>query len=105
MLRRIFSLRTQCKRNFSTIPNSLKDIIEYKKTKIPIQRSDELLGQDLEEISKIANVHNFKKLYLRLQNDWKNNLIRKQKRHIRRVESQQALPEVTTEDPKFILHR
>jgi Zn-dependent metalloprotease len=105
MLKNFLGLRTPVMRTFKKTKKTLSEIIEYKKEKIPVSNSDQWMAQDQADLKKMANAVNDNKQYNRIQDDWKNNLIRKKKRYERRVEIQQTLPEVTVEDSKFIVHR
>ena len=92
-------------RRFSKSKLTLQEVVEYKKEKIKIPEKDLWSTRDKEELRIMHRNKNRSKEYYRIMDDWKNNLIRKQKRRERRIESQQTLPEIVLEDPKLILHR
>ena len=107
MLKKIFteSLRHIAKRNYLKKKWTFKEVMEYKKPKSEKSTTDIWIEEDKKAIKKELKQFQVSKEYEEIQNDWKNNLIKKQKRFERRVESLKNMPEIKIEEPKLILHK
>lgn len=104
MLRPFFRLHRPLGRGFAQTSMTLNDVMQFKRTKIYPEAPDKWFDQDKEDIKKILKSEYQNKRYLRIQNDWKNNLIKKEKKRLKRIELQKQLT-IVPEDPKLIVHR
>ena len=84
---------------------TLEEIEAYKPEKRPEQIKDDFLDEDIKQIQKkMKKIHFNTKKYEKLSNEWKNNLIRKQKKKERKLERDALRPVPTPSSPKLILH-
>lgn len=79
--------------------------MQYKRKKVYKPRPDSWFSRDEQLIEKMILEARQNKRYMRIQNDWKNNLVRKAKKRQRRVEAQQATSPAVPEEPKLVVHR
>ena len=105
MLKKFIRLTNPLYRQYTKSSLTLEEVMQYKQKKNPAPFQDKWFDEDKAEIGRIAKTKFDNKRYHRIQNDWKNNLIKKQKIRERRIEKQQQMVPKEVEEPKFIIHR
>jgi uncharacterized protein with gpF-like domain len=105
MLKKIARLSIPVYRRFSGTSLTLDQVMKYKVSKNTKPVHDEFFEEDKAEIKRILNQASKNKLYNQIQNDWKSNLIKKEKKREQRIQQQKEMSPIVVEDPKFIVHR
>ena len=96
--------RNKIAQKFVKTQKTLEEAMKFKKIKNPEKAEDQWEVKDNREIYKILKSRQDHPRYMKIQNNWKNNLIKKEKRRERRIEAQKIV-EINSEEPKFIVHR
>lgn len=87
------------------IPETIQQVIDYKNPKKVFDPSLRFEDEDRRSyVKRLRFQFSESKLYHKIQNKWKNNLIRKQKRKERRVASAIPKSEIATGPTKLVMH-
>jgi len=105
MLKKFGRLSIPVFRRFSGTSLTLDQVMKYKVSKNIKPVHDDFFEEDKAEIKRILNQASKNKLYNQIQNDWKSNLVKKEKKREQRIQQQKEMPPIVVEDPKFIVHR
>lgn len=100
-------LRLAPRRSYYLPKKNLQEVLEYKRNRTQPEDTytQKLYAADRSAHYKDLDEGTKNKEYLRIMNDWKNNLVQKKKKAERRIEEQQNLQPREHEYPKLIAHR